>query len=36
MVCYLQNLLNDSSGFTVIEYALIAGLMAVAAIAAIA
>jgi Flp pilus assembly pilin Flp len=36
MVRYLQNLINDSSGFTEIEYALIAALMAVAAIAAIA
>ena len=36
MVRWLQNLINDSSGFTAIEYALIAALMAVAAIAAIA
>jgi pilus assembly protein Flp/PilA len=36
MVRYLQNLINDSSGFTAIEYALIAALMAVAATAAIA
>jgi Flp pilus assembly pilin Flp len=36
MVRYLQNLINDSSGFTAIEYALIASLMAVAMIAAIA
>jgi Flp pilus assembly pilin Flp len=36
MVRYLQNLINGSSGFTAIEYALIASLMAVAAIAAIA
>jgi hypothetical protein len=33
---YLQNLINDSSGFTAIEYALIAALMAVAAMVAIA
>jgi hypothetical protein len=32
MVRYLQNLINDRSGFTAIEYALIAALMAVAAI----
>jgi hypothetical protein len=31
-----QNLINDSSGFSAIEYALIAALMAVAAIPAIA
>jgi Flp pilus assembly pilin Flp len=31
-----QNLINDSSGLTATEYALIAALMAVAAIAAIA
>jgi Flp pilus assembly pilin Flp len=36
MMCYLQSLINASSGFTAIEYALIAALMAVAAIAAIA
>jgi Flp pilus assembly pilin Flp len=36
MVRYLQNLINDRCGFTAIEYALIAALMAVAAIAAIA
>ena len=30
MVRYLQNLINHSSGFTAIEYALIAALMAVA------
>jgi Flp pilus assembly protein TadG len=36
MWLYLQNLINDSSGFTAIEYALIAALMAVAVIAAIA
>jgi Flp pilus assembly pilin Flp len=35
MVRYLQSLINASSGFTAIEYALIAA-MAVAAIAAIA
>jgi len=35
MVRYLQNLINDRFGFTSIEYALIAALMAVAAIAAI-
>jgi Flp pilus assembly pilin Flp len=35
MVRYLQHLINDSSGFSAIEYALIAALMAVAAIAAI-
>jgi Flp pilus assembly pilin Flp len=35
-VRYLQNPINVSSGFTAIEYALIAALMAVAAIAAIA
>jgi Flp pilus assembly pilin Flp len=36
MMRYLQNLVNDGSGFTAIEYALIAALMVVAAIAAIA
>jgi len=36
MVRYLQNLIIASSGFTAIEYALIAALMAVAAVAAIA
>jgi Flp pilus assembly pilin Flp len=36
MVRYLQNLINAISGFTEIEYALIAALTAVAAIAAIA
>jgi Flp pilus assembly pilin Flp len=36
MVCYLQSFINASSDFTAIEYALIAALMAVAAIAAIA
>jgi Flp pilus assembly pilin Flp len=36
MMCYLHNLINAGSGFTAIEYALIAALMAVAAIAAIA
>jgi hypothetical protein len=36
MVRYLRNLINASSGFTAIEYALIAALMSVAAIAAIA
>jgi Flp pilus assembly pilin Flp len=36
MVRCLQNLIDDCPGFTAIEYALIAALMAVAAIAAIA
>jgi Flp pilus assembly pilin Flp len=36
MVRYLQSVINASSGFTAIEYALIAALMVVAAIAAIA
>jgi Flp pilus assembly pilin Flp len=33
---YLQNVINNTSGSTAIEYALIASLMAVATIAAIA
>jgi Flp pilus assembly pilin Flp len=36
MVRFLQSFINSSSDFTAIEYALIAALMAVAAMAAIA
>ena len=36
MMCYLQNLINASSGFTAIEYALIAALVSVFIVTSVA